>query len=92
MKLQLNGDSNKTEVARQKILKYHFLAGDDINIQEFVAMEMKVLPHAIAWIGRDDAGNSLLYKFFHGMPSLFELGDNSKATTTKRKDPLGSVQ
>ena len=83
--LQLNGNSNKAEVARQKILKYHFLAGGDINIQEFVAMEMKVLPHAIAWIGRDDAGNSLLYNFFHGRPSLFELGDNSKATTTKRK-------
>ena len=58
--LRMNENDNKHEVARQKILKYHFADGDE-NIEKFVEMELAIIPYAIAWIGRDSTGHSLLY-------------------------------
>lgn len=69
--LQLNENANKVEVARQKIMTYHFLNGED-NIDELVDMEMNVLPRVMSWICRDYTGLSLLYSFVRGMPSLFD--------------------
>ena len=69
--LKLNENDNKSEVARQKILQHHFLSGDNINIDEFLDMDMEVLPHAIAWIGRDGTGQSLLFKLVQSMPTCF---------------------
>ena len=81
--LQLNTNGNKLEVARQKILQYH---DNEDGIQEFVDMEWQVLPHAMAWIGRDDVGLSLLYRFVQGMPDLFDRGSKlNNAGGMKRK-------
>ena len=81
--LQLNTNGNKLEVARQKILQYH---DNEDSIQEFVDMEWQVLPHAMAWIGRDDVGLSLLYRFVQGMPDLFDRGSKlNNAGGMKRK-------
>jgi len=63
---------NKFEVARQKIIQYHFLNGED-NTEEFLGMELGVIPHALGWTGRDDTGHSVLYQLVRCMPSLFEL-------------------
>ena len=84
MPLQLNRSDNKFEVARQKILKYHFSAGQN-NIQDIVNMDMKALPRVISWIGRDVDGFSLLYQFVQSAPSLFGCDGKSKAFSGKRK-------
>ena len=82
---KLNQNDNKAEVARQKILQYHFSNGDN-NIQDLVDMSLNVIPHAIAWVGRDDTARSLLYHLVHGMPSLFDFRGKAKAVGgTKRK-------
>ena len=70
--LQLNENANKVEVARQKILRYHFKNGED-NIDELVDMEMNVLPQAMSWMCREDyTGQSLLYNFVRSMPTIFD--------------------
>ena len=66
-------ERQQAEVARQKILQHHFLNNVDINTQAFVDTDTKVLPRAIAWIGMDITGQSLLYKLIHSMPSLLEF-------------------
>lgn len=82
--LELNKNDDKGEVARQKIIQYHFLNGDS-NIIEFVDMEMKVSPQALAWVGRNNSGHSLLYRICQSTPSLFDTESKAKATGTKRK-------
>ena len=70
--LKLNENDDKVEVARQKILRYHFKNGED-NIDELVDMEMNVLPQVMSWMGRDYySGQSLLYSFIRSMPTLFD--------------------
>lgn len=69
--LGMNKNKDKVEVARQKILRYYFLNGED-NIHEFVDMEMNVLPQTMSWMGRDYTGQSLLYSFIRSMPTLFD--------------------
>ena len=81
----MNANGNKAEVVRQKILQYHFLSGDDINAEQFIDMEMAVLPHAISWIGRDDIGQPLLYSLFQSMPFLFDSDHKTKSMGDKRK-------
>ena len=44
---------------------------DGIN-NEFVDMDLGVMPFAIAWIGQDDKGHSALYQLFRSLPGLFE--------------------
>ena len=69
--LDMNKNKDKVEVARQKILRYHFKNGED-NIDELVDMEMNVLPQVMSWMGRDYTGQSLLYSFILSMPPLFD--------------------
>ena len=52
----------------------------------FIDMELNVLPRAISWMGRNDAGHSLLYRFVHSMPSLFDSDSrNVKVSGAKQK-------
>ncbi len=81
--LRMNSNDNKTEVARQKMLMTHF-SGADASVEVFASMDTKIMPHAIDWIGRDDAGFCLMYRVARGMPSLFETSIAVKAGT-KRK-------
>ena len=75
--MKLNEDENKAEVIRQKIINYHFSNGNK-NIEEFVVMELNILPHAVSWIGRNNIGHSLLYRLVNSMPSLLEYGSRKK--------------
>ena len=59
--LQLNRENTKTEAARRKILQVHF--SGSFNMQPFIDMDLTVLPHAVAWMARDEHGSSLLYQF-----------------------------
>jgi len=86
--LRLNRENSKSQSARLKIINVHF-SGSNVNLQPFIAMELQVLPHTIAWMGRDGIddndeittetnGRSLLYQFLRGMPSLFEINGGNK--------------
>jgi hypothetical protein len=56
----MNRRNSKEEAAREKILKYHILNGSG-DTDQFSLMAREVLPHAMSWIGRDDAGFWLMY-------------------------------
>ena len=84
--LRTNGNDNKSEVVRQKIIQYYFLKDNSINnIEEFVDMELEVLPHAIAWMGRDDIAFPLLYQIVKNTPWLFDSDSKAKLLGEKRK-------
>ena len=59
--LQLNRENTKIEAARRKVIDVHFSGA--FNMQPFVDMNVKEVPHAIAWMARDEHGSSLMYKF-----------------------------
>ena len=48
-------------------------------------MELKLMPHAVAWICRCVAGLPLLYRLIRGMPSLCDYHGNAKLAVAKRK-------
>jgi len=90
--LALNINEDKVEVARQKILHTHFSSEDDEKIQEFLDMELEVMPTAIAWIGRPThaswigtnvSGLSLLYNLMRRLPDLFDSNPQKKPSTGK---------
>jgi len=82
--LQLNTNDNKFEVSRQKILRCHF---DGYETQEFVNMDLELLPYALAWCGGDYRGPTLLYRLIQSQPSLFDSTSRTSkaAAVTKRK-------
>ena len=88
--INLNRNTNKVEVTRQKILRYYFLDGGDIRTNEFVDMELNVLPHALSWIGRDMTGISLLYRVVQNIPSLFDSDAKAKMMQEKKRKRQGS--
>jgi hypothetical protein len=67
--LQINRDCNVSQAARLKIIKTHF-SGRNIITTPFTAMELKVLPNAISWMGRECGISDLLFAFVRSMPSL----------------------
>ena len=68
--LEINRNENKSAVARQKIIAYHF-SSDKVDIQVFIGMAVPVLPRALEWIGRDATGFNLLYHVTRGiLPTL----------------------
>jgi len=81
--LELNEKFNKFEVVRRKIIQYYFINGE-ANTQEFVDMELGVLPHAMRWTGRNHIGHSLLYQLVRSMPTLFDY-ESMRAAVRKRK-------
>ena len=48
-------------------------------------MELNVIPQAVAWIGRDGTGHSLLYQLVKSIPSLFEFDSTARGAARKRK-------
>jgi len=92
--LELNKNNDKVEVARQKIIQTHFTEDNDTsNIQEFLDMELKVIPTAIEWIGRplsmglrgtNVSGLSLLFNLMRRLPDLFDSSPQKKSSTGKR--------
>ena len=80
--LRMNENDNKSEVVRQKIIKYHFLNGD-LNMEELVDMEMNVLPKVMSWVGRDGHGFTLFYKLLQNTPSVFDFDRKARAGSVK---------
>lgn len=84
--LGMNTNKNKSEVARCKILRYRLLAADGpIDIGEFVHMGLKMLPHALAWMGRDKRGRSVLFSLLCSLPSILGSDKKVNAIGVKRK-------
>jgi len=82
--LLMNREDEKRNVARQKIIKYHFCGNFDM--QPFVGMELGALSHVIAWMGRDEI--PLLYQFVRNMQSFFNFSNGVKVddgSMTKRQ-------
>lgn len=58
------------------IIRNHFLKDGDVDVTEFIDMDMNVLPQAISWVGRDDSSDgehTLMFAVLQSMPCLFEL-------------------
>ena len=68
--LEMNKQSNRAVVAREKILTHHF-AGGTTDMSVFARMPESILPFAMEWIGRNSLGYSLMYQFVGGFPLLF---------------------
>ena len=84
--MEMNKNANKADVARQKILRYHFFnGGDDINAQVLFDMDMDVMPQVVAWIGKDAVGFPLLHRLIRGMPSLCDYRGNAALVEAERK-------
>lgn len=77
--LTLNQNKEKVEVARQKILKYHFSDGGD-NASAFAQMSEVLLPFALEWIGRtvSELSLSLMYDVTRGNPTLFDSAHHAQ--------------
>lgn len=82
--LELNEGRCKIEVSRRKVIQYYFLEGS-ANLNDFIGMELAMLPRAMAWSGRNNVGHSLLYKVLRGVPSLFDFRHEGAAPRSKRK-------
>jgi len=93
--LHLNSNKDKVEVARQKILQTHFSDNDTSKIQELLDMELKMIPAAIAWIGRPTSidwtgkkvsGLSTMFNLMRRLPDLFDSTAQKKpGIAAKRK-------
>ena len=81
--LLLNRENTEMEAARCKILKVHF---SDFTLQPFIDMDLKALPHAIAWMARDGYGSNLLYQFLlEKSGSLLDVVEAKSETEPKHK-------
>jgi hypothetical protein len=81
--LQINRENSVSQAARLKIIKTHF-SGSNINTTPFTVMELKVLPNAISWMGREcgiSEISDLLFAFVRSMPLLCD----TKSRYKKRK-------
>ena len=79
----INKNNNRSDAAREKIMKYHFTASESdgtlSNGMRVVSeMDLVVLPRVIAWAGRkhDSDGCTILYQLLRCIPELVE--DQSK--------------
>lgn len=86
--LLLNSEHTKFEAARRKILSVHF--SGDFNMQPFIDMNAKVVPHAIAWVARDEHGSSFLYQFVRY--TSFFLGVDGGVGTESANEPESKRQ
>jgi len=92
--LELNKNKDKAEVTRQKILHTHFSTNETSKLQEFLDMELQMMPAAIAWIvrplpigceGTQVSELSLLYNLTRRLPDLFDSSAQKKPGEAKKK-------
>lgn len=86
----VNECEDKVEVARQKILKYHFSNGNMGGVHALACMHETVLPHSIAWLGRDEDGYSSMFNFVRCFPTLFDNSHTLQAEVGSRKRKISS--
>lgn len=89
--LQLNRENTTTEAARRKILDVHFSSGV-FSMRPFIDMDLKVLPHAVAWMTRDEHGSSLLYKFVRNTTFLLNIGSGGTESEGEPKSKRQKVK
>lgn len=91
--LKLNYNKDKVEVARQKILLTHFSTDESKGIQEFLDMDLEVMPTVIAWMGRPVpidwtgkkvSGLSTMFNLIRRVPDLFDASPQRKVAKRKR--------
>ena len=73
--LIMNREKNKTEVIRNKVLKFFFTDTDSLE-RTYADVVMMVMPDVIGWIGRDCLGFSTMYVLLHSMPWCINIGAN----------------
>ncbi|KAL7481381.1 hypothetical protein ACHAW6_007066 [Cyclotella cf. meneghiniana] len=69
--LQMNRGCIKSAVARRKILRVHF--NDDLTMEKLEEKnigDLKMLPHVLSWMGKEDAELSVIYCFLRQVPSF----------------------
>ena len=66
--LEMNEDDDKKQVARRKLMKYHFSGDFDLNA--LIGSDQKLLPRKISWFGRDALGQSIVYSIMRKLPDL----------------------
>mmetsp|Transcript_3533 Transcript_3533/g.7806 ORF Transcript_3533/g.7806 Transcript_3533/m.7806 type:complete len:570 (-) Transcript_3533:85-1794(-) len=69
--LRINRENSESQAARLKIIRHYFREG--FTVQRFEDMEWKVLPRAIAWVGKDGSRGELnnhFYGFIRSMSAL----------------------
>lgn len=86
--LGINKNNNSADAARLKIIKTHFSGG--LVVQPFLHMEIGLMPHVLAWMGRDcDVSMenwSLLHEFVGGSPQIFGfVGREEKGVASSKK-------
>jgi len=82
--LNANKNADKSEVARQKILKYYF-SGGCTNIHFFTRMTESVLVHAMEWMCRNNLGYSLMNSVVRCFPHLFDARSGPQFDEAGRK-------
>jgi hypothetical protein len=86
--LDVNDNPFREDVARNKILKYHFRNGGT-GMHALACVDESLLPDALELIGRfdDPIGYATMFEFVRSYPSLFYDSRAKPARTRKRKLP-----
>ena len=66
--LEMNKEDDKKQVARKKVIRYHFSGDYDLNA--LIGSNQKSLPRKISWFGRDSLGLSIVYGIIRALPEL----------------------
>ena len=81
---RLNKGNEPKDAARKKILKAHFT--EKIDMQRFIDMDLGVLPHFLAWMGRDGTEISTsMYLFVGNMPLIYDFCGGLKPSDNVQK-------
>ena len=87
--LELNRENTEMEAARRKIINAHF--SGDFSMQPFIDMDLKTLPHAVAWMARNEYGSSLLYTFVRNTTLFVGLGGGGTKSENEPKSKRQKV-
>ena len=80
--LEMNGNRDKSQVARKKVIETHF-SGGKFDMEEHRALigdENKHLPQTMHWFGRDALGHSVLYDLVRKNAHLIQNPEPEKSS------------
>ena len=82
--LMLNDNNDKVGVSRQKILLRHLRDAADTPLI-IIGVPEPTLPFALAWIGQDKWGYSLMYNVVQNLTELFDPRNNLQPAAAKKR-------
>jgi RNase P subunit RPR2 len=82
--LDLNKDSDKTAVARRKIIQVHFSGGSKVQHLHGLNLDPKVVPNLLSWMGKQNSELSLMYEYIQSVPNLIEEAAVAASAGRKR--------